>query len=173
VHLALAIYLVIVVWIKGTWKEWKKYHHTMMFFALGNVSYNFITANYFLWKMKPDFLPNHSITELVYSYVIFPACALLFLEQYPASTKKKVYHYIRWIGVFIIVEWVFVIFGRMLYQHGWNLWWSLVFDITMFPVLRIHYKRPLIAYMISVFLCLFWIWMFKVPVNVPIEKRGG
>ncbi|MFC5449630.1 CBO0543 family protein [Paenibacillus aestuarii] len=172
-HFALAVFIVIVVWARGVWREWSTFHHTMMFFALGNVTYNFITANYFLWKMKPDIFPNHSITELVYTFVIFPATALLFLAKYPVTPKKIVLHNLIWIAIYAGFELLFFVCGRMVYQHGWNLWWSIIFDITMFPILRLHFKRPLMAYTISVFLCIFWIWMFHVPVNVPIENRGG
>lgn len=172
-HLALTLLMVVFVWWMGAWKEWQKYHTTMMYFALGNVTYNFLTANYFLWKMKPDFFPNHSLTEMAYTFIVFPATSLLFLYNYPTTTKKKFWHYIRWIGVFILVEWFFTTNDRMVYQHGWNLMWSAIFDVSMFPMLRLHYKRPLLAYGFSTVLCVFWIWMFKVPVNVPIEQRGG
>jgi hypothetical protein len=43
----------------------------------------------------------------------------------------------------------------------------------MFPMLRLHYKKPLYAYAISAIMCVFWVWIFNVPVDVPIEKRGG
>jgi hypothetical protein len=172
-HLALALFSILVVVKRRVWREWQMYQPTMMLFALGNVTYNFLTANYFLWKMKPDFFPNHSITEMVYSFVIFPASALLFLSNYPTGTRKIFWYYVKWIAVYVIVEWFFTTNGRMLYQHGWNLWWSFAFDITMFPILRLHHKRPLIAYSISVFLCVFWVWMFDVPVDVPIEQRTG
>jgi hypothetical protein len=172
-HLALALFVIVYVWRKGIWREWQNYHTTMMYFALGNLTYNFLTANYFLWKMNPDFFPNHSITEIVYTFIVFPASSLLFLYNYPLSSAAKVWHYVRWISLYIAVEWIFVISGRMLYQHGWSLMWSAIFDVTMFPMLRLHHKQPLLAYGISVVLCVFWLWMFKVPVHIPIEYRGG
>ncbi|UJF31231.1 CBO0543 family protein [Paenibacillus hexagrammi] len=173
-HFALALLVAIIVWRKGVWREWSKYHTTMMFFAVGNVTYNFLTANYFLWKMKPDFFPNHSITEMIYSFITFPSTALLFLSAYPESdTFKAVIHHVKWILIYVLIEWFFTTNDRMIYQHGWNLWWSAAFDVTMFPILRLHHKRPILTYGISVVLCVFWIWMFDVPVNVPIEQRHG
>jgi hypothetical protein len=56
-HLALAFITLLSVWKWGDWRNWEKYHSTMMYFALGNVLYNFLCANHFLWKLKPDFLP--------------------------------------------------------------------------------------------------------------------
>ncbi|MBD2872815.1 CBO0543 family protein [Paenibacillus arenilitoris] len=172
-HFALGVITLICAWRWGDWRNWKQYHHTMMYFALGNLLYNFLSANHFLWKLNPDFMPNHSMTEMVYTFVTFPATALLFLTNYPDGRKKKRLHYLQWIGIYVIVEWFFRDTGRILYQHGWSLMWSAIFDITMFPMLRLHYKRPLLAYAISAVLCVFWVMLFDVPVDVPIEKRGG
>jgi hypothetical protein len=172
-HLAVGIWAVIAVWRRGTWRNWKMYHSTMMYFALANLLYNFLSANHFLWKLEPDFMPNHSMTEMVYTFVTFPATALLFLSNYPQDNKKKIIHFFKWIAIYIGVEWFFTTNGRILYQHGWSLLWSLIFDFTLFPMLRLHYKRPLTAYGISVVMCIFWVWLFDVPVDVPIEKRGG
>ncbi|WP_127586423.1 CBO0543 family protein [Paenibacillus koleovorans] len=172
-HLTLALFTILCVWQTGAWRDWRKYHHTMMYFALGNLTYNFLTANYFLWKMIPDVLPNHSLTEMVYTFVVFPASALMFLYRYPADSKQKLWHYVKWIGIYIVAEWFFTTNGRMSYQHGWSLMWSALFDVTMFPMLRLQYKRPLVAYIFSVAMCVFWLWLFEVPVDVPIEQRGG
>jgi hypothetical protein len=172
-HIAVGIIALITVWRRGVWRNWEKYHHTMMYFAIGNLLYNFLTANYFLWKLKPDFLPNHSMTEMVYTFITFPATTLLFLASYPQDNKKKIIHYLKWLAIYIGVEWFFNATGRILYQHGWSLFWSIVFDLTLFPMLRIHYKKPLLAYGISVIFTVFWVMLFHVPVDVPIEKRGG
>lgn len=170
-HLILGVITLLAAWRYGDWKNWRQYHHTMMYFAMGNLLYNFLTANHFLWKLKPDFLPNHSLTEMVYTFVTFPATALMFLSAYPEQYKKLIGHYLKWIGIYIGVEWFFMITDRILYQHGWSLYWSILFDFTMFPMLRLFHKKPLLAYVISLLMCIFWVLLFKVPVNVPIEKR--
>ncbi|MCA0754809.1 hypothetical protein KP806_07075 [Paenibacillus sp. N4] len=172
-HLVLGVISIISVWRRGDWRNWKKYHTTMMYFALGNLLYNFLTANYFLWRLNPDLMPNHSMTEMLYTFVIFPATSLLFLCNYPEQTNKKMLHYFKWILIYIAVEWFFSTNSRILYQHGWNLMWSAIFDVTMFPMLRLHHKRPLLAYVISAIFCVFWVWKFEVPVDMPIEKRAG
>ncbi|MFC5653707.1 CBO0543 family protein [Paenibacillus solisilvae] len=170
-HLTLALITILAAWKYADWKNWQQYHSTMMYFALGNLLYNFLTANHFLWKLKPDFLPNHSLTEMVYTFIIFPATVLLFLSTYPKRDKKLIGHYLKWIGIYVGVEWFFMMTGRIIYQYGWSLYWSIIFDILMFPMLRLFYKRTLLAYAISLLMCIFWVWYFKVPVNVPIEKR--
>ncbi|TVY07514.1 CBO0543 family protein [Paenibacillus cremeus] len=171
-HLAIATLILIVAWKRGDWKNWRDYHTTMMYFALGNLLYNFLTANHFLWKLKADFLPNHSLTEMVYTFVTFPLTAFLFLSNYPKDRiGKQIAHNLKWILIFTAVEYFLMITGRIIYQYGWNLYWSIIFDCTMFPMLRLFYKRPVLAYGISAIMCVFWVWYFKVPVNVPIELR--
>lgn len=170
-HLILGVITVLAAWRYGDWRHWQKYHQTMMYFALGNLLYNFLTASHFLWKLKPDFFPNHSLTEMMYTFVVFPATALMFLSNYPEQKKKVIVHYLKWIGIYVGVEWVFMLTDRIVYQYGWNLYWSIFFDFTMFPLLRIFYKKPLLAYGITFILCLFYIWYFKIPVNVPVEER--
>ena len=52
---------------------------TMMYFALGNLLYNFLTASYFLWRLDADFFSNHTLTEMLYTFIVFPGTALLYL----------------------------------------------------------------------------------------------
>src|SRR4051812_10214924 len=126
-HIAVGILALIAVWRKGVWRDWEKYHLTMIYFALGNLLYNFLTANSFLWKLKPDFFPNHSMTEMMYTFVTFPLTAMLFLSSYPQDNKKIIIHYVKWIVIYIGIEWFFSANGRIQYQHGWSLLWSFVF----------------------------------------------
>jgi hypothetical protein len=171
-HFAIGILTLIAAWKWGDWKNWRIYHTSMLYFALGNLLYNFLTANHFLWKLKPDFLPTHSLTEMVYTFITFPATALIYLSKYPqASIKKQIVYILGWVCIYGGVETILMLTGRMQYQFGWSLGWSVVFDCTMFPMLRLFYKKPLLAYVISAALCVFWVWLFDVPVNVPIEKR--
>ncbi|WP_336773913.1 CBO0543 family protein [Paenibacillus sp. MMO-58] len=171
-HLILGVITVLAAWRYGDWRHWQRYHHTMMFIVIGNLLYNFLTAGHFLWKLKPDFLPNHSMTEMVYTFVIFPATALMFISNYPDRYSKIIGHYLRYIGVYVGVEWFFMLTDRIIYQYGWNLSWSIFFDCTMFPLLWIFHRKPLVAYGIMFLLCLFYIWYFKIPVNVPVEQRN-
>ncbi|WP_336784985.1 CBO0543 family protein [Paenibacillus sp. MMO-177] len=171
-HLILGVITVIAAWRYGDWRHWQRYHHTMMFIVIGNLLYNFLTAGHFLWKLKPDFFPNHSLTEMVYTFVIFPATALMFISNYPDRPNKIIGHYARYIGVYVGVEWFFMLTDRIVYQYGWSLGWSIFFDFTMFPLLWIFHRRPLVAYGITFVLCAFYVWYFKIPVNVPVEQRN-
>jgi hypothetical protein len=172
-HITIAIVCIIAVWRRGVWRQWKKYHTTMMYFALGNLLYNFLTANHFLWRFNSEPLANHSMVEMLYTFIIFPATALLFLAKYPEGKgyKRITLHILVWVAIYGGFEYIYVLTERIEYQYGWTLGWSIFFDFTMFPMLRLFHKHPIIAYIISFFMAIFWVHLFDVPVEVPVEDR--
>lgn len=171
-HVVTAIFILIVTYYTGDWRNWKKYHITILFFAFGNVLYNFLTANYFLWRFNADFISNHTLTEVLYTLVIFPATAILYLGRFPThNIKAKIIHVITWVTMYTGWEAMFMITDRIHYQYGWTLAWSAAFNSIMFPLLRLHQSRPLLTYVLSAFVAIFVLWWFKVPVHIPVEDR--
>ncbi|MCL7748981.1 CBO0543 family protein [Halalkalibacter alkaliphilus] len=170
-HVLTAIISIIAVLIWGDWRNWKKYHATLLFFALGNLVYNFLTANYFLWRMDADFISNHTLTEMLYTFIVFPATGLLFLGNYPKGVMKQILHTLQWILIYGIWEYVFTVTGNIKYQYGWTLGWSIFALFLMFPLLRLHYKHPLVAYVVFALVCVGFLWLFDVPVHLPVEER--
>ena len=171
-HLLTAIISIIAVFIWGDWRNWKKYHTTLLFFALGNLTYNFLTANYFLWRLNADFLSNHTLTELVYTFVVFPATGLLFLDNYPEGIKKQILHTLQWIFIYAAWEYLFNLTGDIEYQYGWTFWWSVAVLFVMFPILRLHVNHPLLSYVLFGVASVFLLLWFDVPVELPIEERN-
>ncbi|MBM7661313.1 hypothetical protein JOC85_002085 [Bacillus mesophilus] len=172
-HIVIGLFVIFAVWKWGDWRNWQKYHTVMLYFAVGNLTYNFLTAGWFLWRLDADFMPNHTTTELLYTFIIFPGTALLFISNFPeyGGKVKKFLHYFYWIGIYSVVEWAMTKTGYIEYQYGWTLGWSIGFDTFMFPMLRLFYKRPLIAYLISIPIGIFFLWYFKVPFHIPVEDR--
>ncbi|MBU9723300.1 MULTISPECIES: CBO0543 family protein [Bacillaceae] len=170
-HLITTIIVIIAVILKGDWKNWEKFHTTMLYIALCNLAYNFLTANYFLWRLDADFLSNHSLTEMLYTFIVFPATVLMFLTHYPKSIKKQVLHNGMWITIYILWEAFFLLTGRIQYQYGWNIWWSLFILCLMFPFIRLHHTKPLLTYVLSFIFTVLFILFFDVPVHIPVELR--
>jgi hypothetical protein len=170
-HVLITLMTILAVWIRRDYRNWKEYHTTMLYIAVGNLMYNFLAANHLLWKFNPDILSNHTLSEVFYTCIVFPGTALMFLSKYPNTTKRIILHYITWIGVYVGFEIVFLYFNKIYYQFGWHLGWSALFDCIMFPMLRLFYKKPLLAYVLSVPIAVFFIWYFDVPVHIPMEDR--
>jgi hypothetical protein len=138
-HVLTATISIIAVYIWGDWKNWKKYHATLLFFALGNLVSNFLTANYFLWRLDADFLLNHTLTEMIYTFIVFPATGLLFLGNYPKGVIKQILHTLQWIAIYGILEFVFTLTESIEYQHGWTFGWSIVALFFMFPSIKVAF----------------------------------
>ncbi|MFD0697531.1 CBO0543 family protein [Paenibacillus sp. GCM10027628] len=170
-HFFIGFFVIVASYRWGDWRNWKKYHTTMTYFAMGNLLYHYLCANHLLWQLKPDVSGTYSITEMVYTFIIFPGTALLFLSNYPQGRAKVIRHYAYWVLIYGGMEYVLYLFGRIHYQYGWGFGWSVLFDCTMFPMLKLFSVKPLRAYLISAVLTVFWVILFKIPVNVPIEFR--
>ncbi|GAA4706944.1 CBO0543 family protein [Brevibacillus fulvus] len=168
-HVLIGLY--VIFWRWGDWRNWARYHPTMLYYAAGNLLYQYLTANHYLWRLLPDRFLNHTLTELLYTFLIFPGTALLFLGNFPASRGGKWRHYVRWYLLYVGMESVFVLTHHIDYQYGWNLLWSALFDLIMFPMLHLHHKRPLVAYGLSVLIIIILVWYFNVPIHIPIEQR--
>lgn len=173
VHVALGLLTIWFIWRRKDYRRWQELLPTMQYIALGNLTYNFLCANHWLWKLGPDFLSNHSLTEMIYTFITFPGTALMFLAHYPeqAGWERKVGHILYWIVLYVGFELILLIRKNILYGYGWNLGWSALFDCLMFPMLRLHQKKPLLTYVLSVPITFFWLWLFDIPVHVPIEQR--
>lgn len=170
-HIFMAIFVIVFIWISGDWREWKRYLSAMQYIAIGNLTYNFLCASYFLWRLNPDFLSNHTLTEMLYTFIIFPGTALMFLNRYPKNTKDVIPYILFWVGIYVGIEWIYHQTNHIIYGYGWSLKWSFLFDCLMFAMLRLYDRKPILAFIISIPITIFWIWLFEVPVYLPVEMR--
>lgn len=169
--LGTSIVLVILAWKISDWRNWQKYHNTMLFVAVGNLLYNFITAGYYLWRLEGDALTNFTISELLYTFVIFPATVLIFLNNFPITLKGKVIRILTWISFYAAWEYILYQLDLINYQYGWNMFYSIIFNFIMFPTIYIHSKKPLLAYLISAMVVIIVVLAFDIPIHLPIEDR--
>ncbi len=170
-HVAFTVWAIIASWRWWSWENFHKFHATILYKSAMNLLYLFFTAGYPLWRVHPDLGLPFSIIDMLYTFIIFPCTVILYLSRYPATLKKKIYHNVKWIAIYFGLEWIGSIFDRITYDHGWNLWWSLVFVIIMFPMLRLHYKRPLLAYLLTILYIVLIFYYFQVPWAFSVEDR--
>jgi len=118
-----------------------------------------------LWSFVPDIPMLRLSCELVYSLLVFPLSVLMFLNNYPENggRSKELLHYLRWIGYFAGTELLFAWMNRIEYGNGWSWYCSVLFDTMMFPMLRLHSRRPVVAYVCSVFIVIGLLLVFRVP----------
>lgn len=166
-HLIINLYIIFAVWKWADYKSWQKYHSTMLFLPLMSLVYGYISfsAGIFLWNVVPDFLFTHAVTELIYITILLPSTVLLFLTNYPDSPQKIVIHFLKYIFIYSTVETLLYATGRFEYQNGWSIWHSIFFYFLMFPAIIIHYKRPILAYIVFILITILGVWYFKLPVT--------
>nr|AYQ75197.1 hypothetical protein EAV92_23195 [Cohnella candidum] len=96
---------------------------------------------------------------------IHPCVVILFLGNYPIGKMKRFFWISFWILVYTVIEWIEVWQGILIYRNGWNLWWSIAFMGVVIPLVRLHYRRPLWAYGISIIVVFTLVGLFHVPLT--------
>ncbi|WP_368666326.1 CBO0543 family protein [Ammoniphilus sp. CFH 90114] len=166
-HVLTAVLFIGFVWRWGDIRNWTIYYSTLLYVAICNLLYNFLCHHYPLWRWVPDWLSNHSLTDLLYIFIIVPAISFLYLSRYPNQSpfKTKLLYFFLWVAAFTLIECVWVWFGKIKYYHGWKVSWSFVFYNIMFILIRVHLKKPLLAIFFTVLVTMFLILVFNVPLN--------
>lgn len=148
-HIAITIWALFAVCLWADWKRWKEFLPTIYYMASMSLLYQYIAHNtYHLWSNERN-IPNYLITDNLYSFIVFPCTVMLFLSNYPSRPKAVFLHYLKWVAIYSVMEWIGNKAGFMDYHHGWTWMWSLLFLCVMFPMLRLHHLRPLWAIALS------------------------
>ncbi|MBU8916917.1 hypothetical protein BGM25_12840 [Bacillus sp. FJAT-29953] len=160
-----------ILWIIAAFKlgdrDWKQYYPTILFSSLGNALYEIICYKYQLWQMEPNGLPAAIIPMMLLILIGMPLSTWIFLSKYPFRKKLSIQamYTCFYVVMFLVLEYLSIKLGAITYHHNWNLFWSGIFVIVMFLVLRIHYSKPLLALFISVIFSFFLIFVFDVSLD--------
>ncbi|RSD25504.1 CBO0543 family protein [Mesobacillus subterraneus] len=146
---------------RGKWHKWKELLPTFYYWALFSCFYEYIAlmGNKHLWQFDKSFI-SLFVTESMYTFFFYPSMIILFLGNYPSDTTKKIWHYIRWISISLVIEALARKLGAIKFDHGWSMIWEVFFYSTMYPMLRLHYKKPLAALILSLFFVIFYLMVF-------------
>jgi len=150
-RLCLVIGFLLATWRWGDWKDREKYYSTVLFIITVNLGASFITYHHILWNYNPDVLVKTQTTvELINSFVMLPSTAFIYLSKYPSHNKLYQYGYIiLWISIYSGLEFIDHSLGGISYKNGWSWLASSIFDCALFPILRLHYLKPLWAWIIT------------------------
>ncbi|WP_270180881.1 CBO0543 family protein [Alkalihalobacillus sp. CinArs1] len=163
-----ALCWIIAARLFGDWRHWEKYHHTILYFIACDLLYNFLTYKYPLWEYtESNFLPNHTSINLIIMFIVYPCSVLIYIPYMDRlkRTSTKLLFLLSWVVLYGFFEWLFTVLDLFHYHHGWTLISSIVFDFIMFTMLYLHYKRPLIAYVISIPIIIVLLILYDVPVS--------
>ncbi|WP_205600775.1 CBO0543 family protein [Gracilibacillus sp. YIM 98692] len=158
-----------IIW--GDWKNWWKYHSTILFLWFGDLLYNFLCYDLKMWKYKESIfaeslLSNHTVISLLIMFVTYPATVLIYLGKFPKKHFNSFIWVIFWVTIYSVIEYINVQYLDLVSHHnGWSMGWSILFNSIMFPMLRLHYKKPIIALLTSIPIILFFVLYFSVPIG--------
>lgn len=160
-----------ILWIAAAFKfadrNWQSYYPSILFAALGNTLYELICYKHQLWQMEPNGLPAAMIPILLLIIIGMPISTWIYLSNYPfeKSFFQQGLYIAFFITLFVLLEFLSIMGGAITYHHNWNLGWSLLFVITMFIIIRIHYLRPLFALTLSVIFVIFLSLVFDLTLD--------
>jgi hypothetical protein len=153
---------VLVCWKWGDWRNWKLYYPTILYLLIGDLVADYLLYAHPLWGFG-TFVESCSVLDLSVMVLLYPATVILFLTFYPKLAGKQVLYIMLWVGLYSAMEMIAYIMGGFCYHNGWTIWYSVAFNLGMFPLLRLHYKKPLLVWPISAALCFLLLWWFRVP----------
>lgn len=150
----------------GDWKNLRKYYPTILFLIIGDLLYNLFTYNDPMWSYtKAWFLQNHTLVNLWIMITVYPSTVIIYLFYFPKKKMKQIFYILIWVMTYILLEILGLhVFGLIDHFNGWNMWWSLLFDIILFTMLPIHQKHPLVAWGLSIIVIIFFITTFDVKI---------
>jgi hypothetical protein len=157
----------------GDWRNWKKYYPTILFFIVGDFIYLYLLSDQFpMWRYNPQGYDKgvgikNAHVSLSIMAIKYPATILIYLSKFPDHNKwKQMVYVLFWVVLYGVNEMIDLNANLIKYYNGWNLWWSIIFNLVTFIILRIHFSRPLIAWVLSFgFIILLWN-IFNVPKSV-------
>ncbi|MGZ4163793.1 MAG: CBO0543 family protein [Tumebacillaceae bacterium] len=158
---------IIAGWIWGDWRNWRVYYPTILYHYIVNLLQDLLTYDYTLWKFQNNipFLPNHIPCSLTIMFVNFTAIILIYLGKYPRRVLHQILWMLFWAAINVGIELISLRFHHIVYEHGWTLGWSIVIDILIYPLLRLHFKRPLLAWAATAAVFAFFIVYFHIPIR--------
>lgn len=166
-HIIIGFFLILCAWKWGDWKNYRLYLPTILYFIMSDMLYNLFTWDYSLWSYPhpPNLLPNHLLNNLFIMFTFYPSTVLIFLYRFfKESGVKQALYLLTWIVLWLGFELIMVLKGLCVYHHGWTYGWSIIFVCIMVPMLILHHKHPMWAYILSVPIIVFLLLWFHVPV---------
>ena len=108
-------------------------------------------------------IPSHTIIDLLHVVFSFPCVVMLFLGYMPNGFWKRAVYIVLASVIYASVEYFMYIAGKFEYHNGWNTLYSFFFDIGLFSIVMIHYKRPLIAWLCILAIVPLFLWIVQFP----------
>jgi hypothetical protein len=134
---------------------------------IGNLTYIILSNNKPLWKYESPIISG-DFAALLIAFVVFPCTCFLFFQLYSKVNNSKripvfILFFLFWTFVYTSIEYLSFYLGFFSYHNNWNIYWSFAVNLTMFPLLLLHYKKSLWVWLPSIACAFFVIYRFNLP----------
>lgn len=166
-HILISLLAILLTWKWGDWQNWQLYYPTILYMIIGDLTYLNLASNKPLWQYESR---NYSgdFIEFLIAFIVFPCTCFIFFSLYAKARKYK--SIVVYILFFIFCAFIYTSFegfsfllGFISYNNGWNLYWSFALNLTMFPLILLHYKKPLWVWLPSIACAFIVIYKFSLP----------
>ncbi|PFO09639.1 hypothetical protein COJ85_01430 [Bacillus sp. AFS076308] len=137
----------------GDWKNWPKYYSTILYFLLGDALYYYVSYTHRLWSLEPTWPLKNEVICIAGEFIVFACTILIFMGKYPSHLFISIRWTAIWVMIYTANEAILLWTGTFSYHHGWTIFHSFLFNILLFILLRLHYKKPL------------WTMLFSIPIT--------
>lgn len=164
-HIVVALIAISVCYKWGDMKNWKLYYPTILFFIIGDLSYNVITYNNPLWLYYSPLL-KHTFSDLLIDITVYPSTVLVFVPNFPKGTYKRGLYISYYVLIYTFFEFVSLRLGYIIHFNGWNIMSSIIFNYVMFIMIILHHKKPLIAWSLVLVAPHILLYLYKIPYSM-------
>lgn len=146
----------------GDWRNWKQYYPTILFAVMGNMTSELLMYRSPLWEYN-DVFGDYMVLLIGLSVLLFSGTVILFLSFYPKKPAHQALFILAWAVGFTALEYLAMQAGSFLHHRGWSIWYTLLHNLIMFALFRLHFKRPLLAWPASFLVAFAVLWYFDLP----------
>lgn len=147
----------------GDWKNWRLYYPTILFYIIVDFNHMLLLTEKELWVIHG--FCNDTIADYFISFIIAPCVIILFLSNYPKRIIKQVFYIGVYVFIYSAIDYIAYFYKTIAYHNGWNIKWTIMLYISAFILLRLHYKRPLWAWLVFLILTGVVVFFFKISLK--------
>ncbi len=163
IRIILTLVFISVCYFWGNWRNWKEYYPTILYWIIGDLSYNYIFYDNYLWHFEK--LINHTFSNFLVAFIIFPCQIILFFTYFPTTFWKRSGYILLWTLGDTFIEFFMFKMDYLSYNNNWNIFWSCGLYFFAFVLIALHRKHPFITWLISGGAALLTMYLFNVPIS--------
>jgi len=163
-HILISLLSAAACWRWGDWKNWRAYYPTVLYFIIGDMIGYILLSDHRLWLYNGWPRDNHFYPDLYQAVCVYPGIIILYLSHFPRHRKDQLVYLAAWVAGYSLYVYMLHRLGLLVYRNGWGIGHDVLFNTVMFPLLRLHYKKPLWVWPVSMALALALMWYFDIPI---------